>query len=369
MPGGGGNTTTVQNADPWGPSQPYRIRGFEQALQNLQSGGPQFYPGQTYVPFSGQTEAALGGMENRAMYGSPVEGSMQNWVTNTLNNPIGGQQRDFLSGLMGQGPQSFSGYDVKGNLTSGLGADVQSQLSRTLQGDYLNSNPYLDKTYDRALEGVLPGLNATFGGAGRSGSGVHAMSAGKASSDLANQIYGGNYQMERGRMMQAAGMGSQDDLARRNMDQNAYQFNQNLGLGAAGELNRLAGIQGTIQQGAAGMAPTAAGLDWQNLDRLASVGGAREGQAGRELQDSMDRWNWEQGAPDRNLANYIAAIQGNFGGTTTTEQQGADGNPYMSALGGGLGGAWALPQLFSGLGAGPAGLIGAGAMMLPYLWS
>ena len=63
---GGGDTTTTQKADPWSGQQPYLKFGFNQAQNLYNSGGPQFYPGRTYVPFSGQTEQALGMAQNRA---------------------------------------------------------------------------------------------------------------------------------------------------------------------------------------------------------------------------------------------------------------------------------------------------------------
>lgn len=44
--GGGGDTTTVQKADPWGPSQPYLIQGMEdaQAVYNAQGGAAGIQP-------------------------------------------------------------------------------------------------------------------------------------------------------------------------------------------------------------------------------------------------------------------------------------------------------------------------------------
>ena len=121
---------------------------------------------------------------------------------------------------------------------------------------------------------------------------------------LANQIYGGNYQQERGRQLQAAG--------------------QLVGLGSQ--------ALGT-QLGFAGLSPTLAGQDYADIDRLAGVGGAVEGLGGQALQDRMNRFNFYQNRPQQNLANYIAALQGNYGGTTT--QQGGS-NPLAGGIGGGL---------------------------------
>lgn len=275
--GGGSNTNTVQNSDPWSGQQPYLRYGFEQAQQNLEN-PPQFYPGATYTPFSKQTEQAMQMAQNRAINGSPLESAMQ------------------------------------GNLTS------------TLQGDFLNSNPYLDKTFqsasravsDQFTDTVMPSLNASFGGAGGSGSGIHremgldaADTLGRNLNELATNIYGGNYQSERDRMMQA----------------NAY-------------------------------APAAAGLDWQNIGQLGKVGGMVEGKSKEILDDDINRFNYYQNLPDDALARYSALIQGNYGGSTQTMADVAS-NPLAGAAGGGLLGYGVGSQL-SWLGGPWGALIGAG---------
>jgi len=360
MSKGGGSTNTVQQADPWSGQQPYLTDSFQQAQNLFQSGGPNYYPNATYVPFSSQTEQALGMAENRAIGGSPVEQGMQDYVTQTMQNPGGGQTQDYLNSIMGQ-PSAYFGGE--------FGGPGGQQMNQTLQGDFLNSNPYLDQTYQNAAEAMMPNINATFGGAGRTGSGTHGMSLGKGLGQLGADLYGGNYQQERARQMQAMGLASQDDLSRRGMDQSAYQFQQNLGLGAAGEANRGLGITGSLQQGAAGLAPTAAGLDWQNIAQLGNVGSQVEGMAGQALGDQMNRFNYYQNRPEDNLARYIAAIQGNYGSNTVTNQSGGGGSPLAGAAGGALTGSAlagaassAFPGAFGGAALGPWGMIG-GALL------
>jgi hypothetical protein len=265
--GGGGDVT--QKTEPWSGQKPFLEYGFNQAQNLYNSGGPQFYPNATYTPFSGQTEQAMGRMENRSLGSAPEQG-LNSYLTNSLN------------------------------------------------GQYLNSNPYLDAMYGTASkrmtdsfnESVLPGLNATFGMSGGTGGSAHGLSAGRAAGELGDSlaglsanIYGGNYQAERDRM-----------------------------------------------QNAAGMVPMSSALDWQNIAGLGQVGQKVEGKAGEVLGDSMNRFNYYQNLPEQNLARYIAAIQGNYGGTT--EQKGAGGISGGGAIGGGLAGA----QLGSMLG-GPFGTI------------
>jgi hypothetical protein len=152
---------------------------------------------------------------------------------------------------------------------------------------------------------------------------------GRNLNELATGIYGGNYAQERQNQMQAAGLG-----------------------------NQLIGTQGDIARGAAALAPTAAQFDYNNANQLINVGGAVEGKAGEVLGDSMNRFNYYESLPNDQLARYIAAIQGNYGGTQSSTQN-VDGNPLAGALGGGLaayGIGSSIPAL-AGL-AGPWGLAG-----------
>src|SRR3990167_5055591 len=155
--GGGGdnNTTTVQKADPWIGQQPFLRAGYAQAQRNLQGGGPQPFPDQTFTPFSGETELGLQTMWDRARLGSPVQNEARGLTQNTL------------------------------------------------QGDFLNQNPWIDAMYQRAADQTSPYINAAFGGAGRTGSEAHQRALTTGLNDLATSIYGQNYENERGRQMQA----------------------------------------------------------------------------------------------------------------------------------------------------------------------
>jgi hypothetical protein len=221
--GGGGSTTTVQKADPWKGQQRYLSTGFDAALNIFNSGGPQYYPNQTYAGFSPQAEMGLGMMQNRALQGSAFNNNAQ-----------------------------------------GLAAD-------TLGGAYLNSNPYLDATFNNARDAVTSGVNAQFSGAGRTGSGAHAGQLGDSLGQLATNIYGGNYQNERANQM------------------------------------AMLGHVPMLQQ-----------QSYADMDRLMAVGGAVEDRAQQAIDDQVNRFNYYQNLPEQNLARYIAAIQGNYGGTTST---------------------------------------------------
>jgi len=126
--GGGGSQTTVQKADPWEGQQPYLKKGFEKAEELfLNKPAPQYYAGNTVVPFSPETETALNLTTQRALMGSPLQAAANNQLTGTLNG-------DYLYGGAGFNaavdaatrkamPQINSQFERAGAFNSGL-ADV-----------------------------------------------------------------------------------------------------------------------------------------------------------------------------------------------------------------------------------------------------
>lgn len=232
-----GQSTTVVNKDPWGPQQDYLKAGFERAQTDILDKPLQYYPNSTVVPFSGQTEQALGMQENRATSGSPLVGA------------------------------------------------AQSEAQKTIQGDYLGSNPYLQSAMQAAArpmvenfqDTILPAIQGGFSGRGRYGSGLQAYQQQKAGSNL---------------MRELGDMGARMSYA-------DY------------------GAERGRQQQALSQAPQLAQQDYLDISQLAQAGAMREGQAGAELQDQISRFNFEQNAPRDALTQYMALIGGGqYGGTS-----------------------------------------------------
>jgi hypothetical protein len=288
--------------------------GLGQARDLYNQGGPDYFPGQTWLPFSGQTQNALSLMEQRALSGSPVEQSMQDYIMQSLGT------NQFSPGIQG--------------------------LTNTASGAFLNSNPYLDQMFGQAASNVsdqwkntvLPGLNASFAGAGGENSAVQQQIAmdsagelGDILSGLATNIYGGNYAAERGFMENAAG--------------------------------QLGDLYGQGQRLGAALAPQAAGLDWSNLGQLANVGQTYEGKEYEKLEGDMDRWNYQQQQPYNNLDWYMRNVMGNgMMGQNTSSQSGSQ---LAGAIGGGLAGAGLASQIWNTPFAGTPwgwGLVGLGAL-------
>lgn len=231
---GGGSTTTTQNPPD------YAIPGLTNAAQastDLYNKGPnQYYGGQTVTPFSDQTQQALQGTEARATNGSPVTSAAKGYT-----------------------------------------ADV-------LGGKYLNSNPYIDQTFNHAAEGTRSQLDSQFAGSGRNLGASYAARADQLN-NLATQIYGGNYANER-----------------------------------------------AMQNSTLGQANSVANQDYTDLSHLGQVGNAYEDLTSRQNADAASRFDYQQNAPGVSLDQYIARLNNQPGGSTST--------PYFrNTAAGALGGA------------------------------
>lgn len=227
----GGTQNTV--AQPWKGQEPYLTKGFEQAEENVLNRPLSYFPGSTTVPFAPETEMALGAQANRALQGNPL---------------------------------NFA---------------AQGQLQDTLSGQYFTDSPGFQNTVSAAMDAIRPGIDSSFAGAGRYGSGLHAQQLGKGFAQGLAPLY----ESERGRQMQAAGM-----------------------------------------------APGLANQDYQDIGMLGAVGQARESQAGKQLQESINRFNHQQNEPTNRLAQYMGMIQGNYGGESTSTTR-SDFNPLMALAG------------------------------------
>lgn len=101
-------------------------------------------------------------------------------------------------------PYEQSGYDMLSSVANGPSplTPAIAENNDTLSGKYLtpDSNPYLAAIAQRAAGMAGATSNATFAGAGRTGSGLAGFYAGKGAADAADQLYYTNYNDERSRM-------------------------------------------------------------------------------------------------------------------------------------------------------------------------
>lgn len=91
MSKGGGSTRTItQTSGPPGYAKPFLEYGMSQAKEMYEGGPPQYYPGQTVVGYSPESEMALSGQRQMAMSGSPFIPMTQAAVMQNLmgTNPL-----------------------------------------------------------------------------------------------------------------------------------------------------------------------------------------------------------------------------------------------------------------------------------------
>jgi hypothetical protein len=171
MAGGGqqqsapSQTTTVQKSDPWEGQQPSLMRAITEANWEFNKPAAQYYPGQTVVPFSPETNMALDMQTARALNGSPLQSAANDQLTSTLN------------------------------------------------GDYLYGGQGFNEAIDAATRKILPAVNGTFEAAGRGRSGLADVAKTQAISDaFANQYSNERTNQQRAMMFapQVAAMDYQD---------------------------------------------------------------------------------------------------------------------------------------------------------------
>lgn len=169
MSGGGssGSSTVRNELDP--TVKPFVKYGLDEAQRLYRRGGEQYYPGQTYVGMSPQTQSALGQAEQRSKM-------LQNYI-----NPV--------TGMVGQ----------------------------TAAGGYLGGNPFFGGAFDAATrqargqyEDATQRLRSQASSLGRYGSPAQSMlqdaqdaTYAQALTDTAGKLAYENYARERGNQLQA----------------------------------------------------------------------------------------------------------------------------------------------------------------------
>jgi hypothetical protein len=313
-----GNQRTTTTTEPPAFIRPFMEYGAQQSRALYETGGPQYYQGNTVVPFSQQTERALGMTEQRALNGSPVTNAAQNYATDTLTSTPASQ----------------------------FGTASNPYASSANPYGSVN-NPYLDATFNKAADTVQNRLESQFAGSGRNVAASRPANT-EALNDLATNIYGGAYENERNRGL--------------SFDQ------QQLGIGASGyesERERMAqdlDRQRSMQFGVAGLAPQLANQDYVDINALQGVGGQVEDLTGRLMEDQAARWDFSQNAPQMNLDNYIARVTGAYPGQNATQTTPVHRNRTAGAMGGAMAGAQMGSQIYPGwgtaIGAIAGGLLG-----------
>lgn len=240
------NVTTTSSSEPSEFIKPY----FQQAVDAAQDlyenpDIPSFFPNNTFVDFAPETEAALQLASVRALQGNPLLGSSQ------------------------------------------------QEINKILQGDYLSptTNPYSQALFNQMAGDVTSQVQSQFSKAGRLGSGANQEILSRSLGELANRVYGDQFDKERDRQFQATQI-----------------------------------------------APQLGEMDFNDLARLQQVGQEKESLEMAKLQDAIARYDYNQQQPYIKLNQYLGALGASVP-TTTVSTQPVFRNTGAGLLGGALTGA------------------------------
>ena len=219
--------TTTSSQEPSDFIRPYFQQAVDSAQDLYEGSTPNFFPNATYTDFAPETSTALNLTSARALAGNPL-----------LNQS-------------------------------------QTEASNILAGNYLNpsTNPYSKALYDQMAGDVISDVNSQFTSAGRFGSGANQEILTQELGQLANQVYGDQYNRER--------------------------------------QNQVAATQ---------IAPQLGEMDYNDIGRLQQVGQERESLEMAKLQDAIARYDYGQTQPYQKLNYYLGSLGAAVPSTTVSTQ-------------------------------------------------
>lgn len=289
--GGGGTTTTTQETSPWvgqqpyltgtmNPSQPQWFSGagqggnvtqgtpgvFSNAANLYENYTPQYFNQSTVSPFNSAQTQALGTLSNP-----------------NLSQPISDAATAYNTNLLGG---AYTGANNPG----------AAGLSQYANGSMLNNAaPQTQAAIQQAVAQATPGLLDTF----TQGNRLNSPWA-------ANAVAQGETSAAAPYVLQAQQLG---------------QANQ---LNAANSLGNLSNAGVQLQNSGLYTAPTTAGLPYQGAETQLGAGTTQQTQDQAQLNDMVNRWNFQQQLPYNQLGTYEQMVSGNYGGSSTLTQ------PYFS---------------------------------------
>lgn len=197
-----------------------------------------------------------------------------------------------------------AGMDMVKNRALNGSPEMQAgsqNLQSTLNGSFLNSNPYLDANVDRAAQS----LTRNYQGATNNTDSMMARAG----------AFGGS-------AWQQAQEGNQRQLAQGLTDLNSSMYGQNY-----------ANERGNQMQ-ALGMAPTYGNQAYTDAQQLQGAGQQQYAYDQQKLDDQQAYWNEQAQSPYKQLDVLGNTIRGAVGGGGTTSTTGPGANPWAQGLGG-----------------------------------
>ncbi len=306
-------TETKSNRDPWKPAQGFLKDTMGEAKRLFNSNvGKDYFKGSGVVGFNGDSREAHNRLRNRAMNGSAISNAGQEQYSKTLGG-----------GMFNRNPANDMYRSIEGGSPA-----VRDNLSGMASGEEIGNNPYLDKKFDHISSKISDSVGGMFSKAGRYGSGAHQGALTENLGNVANNLYGNAYNADRSRQMQANQM---LDTADRNDTREKFMTADRI----SNDYNSERGYQNNAMMNA----PVYANNDYNDISRLAGLGGVGEGKDRQHLQDKMNRWNFNRTNPYNRLQQYqnSAMMFGNMGGqnnSKTTQQTSGLGSMMGNIMGG-----------------------------------
>jgi len=229
-----------------------------------------------------------------------LQGGTPSFYPNATYVPMSGATSGSLMGGEGAA-NAMWGANQAGGAMNQLTPEAMNQTLAMARGDYLSAgNPYFQNMLQSTWNKAQPTIQSAFAGAGRGISGAQDAAMSDAWANMAGNLAYQNYGTER----------------------------QN-------QIGAVAAAPGMAQQG---FAP---------LDRLGQIGATREGYAGKELQDAINRYDFDQNAGWSNAAKYMGLIGGgSFGNQQTQSIPVSEPSGWQTAIGAGTSIASILGSLF-----------------------
>jgi hypothetical protein len=145
---GGGTGQQVQSIDPM--LKPFVQYGLNEAVDLYKSGVPNYYPGQTYISPSQQTQAALQAQQNRALQGNPLLPAAQQQQQSVIGGQYLANNPFFNQAMAGAGQaarsqyfdainQAQSGASQAGRYGSGAQENLFNRAGTTLANSLANT--------------------------------------------------------------------------------------------------------------------------------------------------------------------------------------------------------------------------------------
>lgn len=289
--GAGSTQVSTSSTAPWKGQQKYLLKGFDKA-ESVFNTIPEYYPGETVAGFD------------------PLQTRAQDMASDYIQGPRAQAQQNYAEGALLRGLSGQTGFSptqtadlLAGNVRTGAGTPYAA-MADALSGDVV----------DKLQGSILPGIRQQQVQYQPGGSSRAALQQNKAVTGAVKQ-------------------GLTTPLA--NMYSNAYQTAQGMRLPAAQQAINM-------QTSAMGQYPSIMSAPLNMYGALGDIGAQRRALTQQTMDADMARYQYQATAPQQALANYIAAIQGNYGGETV---QTSPGPSAMDQIGQAVGIAGSLATL------------------------